>query len=211
MNKNSLTIAAIALLLLTAFFIGRSSKADDQVIVKEDKHRVDSLGKVLDSIRTQDVKFTDSTYTETLKKDSLIAAYEADRAILTQKIRNAGLISDHYAELYMEAIARRDTPTAVVNCDSMAVNYAALEDYSHREIWAADSIITALHEQKYDLNTAFNRLKLDNANLYSSGKDIQKKYNDLFIRYKKKTNWFHRWGLPVLSGIAGGFIVHTLK
>ena len=43
-----------------------------------------------------------------------------------------------------------------------------------------------------------------------SGLEIKYKYDSLYKDYRKKTNWWNRWGKAALSGIVGGLIVHTI-
>lgn len=210
MKNTPLTIAALVLLLLSGIYLGRSCGHDDRTIAKSDKAVVDSLGDLLDRTRKSEIVFVDSVYTETLAKDSIIRANEVERAALKARVMVASKMSDHYADLYFEAQAAKDTAAMLVSCDSAIQSMVDLETAARDEIAAADSTVAMQKDQLATKDTLIMRLRMDNTMLYNAGKAIEWKYDDLYNRYRKKTNWFHRWGLPVITGVAGGLLIHSL-
>jgi hypothetical protein len=211
MKLSALTTITLVLLLFSCFSLGRTCGHDDRVIINADKHVVDSMQTLLDSTHQADVVAIDEAFTQILSRDSTIRANEKERDNLKARVYVASKMGDHYADLYFEAQAAKDTTGMLASCDSAVQNLLDLEVAARDEIATADSTIALQREQGAVKDTLIARLRMDNMTLYGTGRALGWKYDDLDKRYRKRANWFHRWGLPVLTGVAGGLLVHALK
>jgi len=187
------------------FMVGRDSRT---VTHESDKHDVDSLGAVITTLKTSHKEFLDSVYSATLERDGDIKALQYQLADAKSRLATSGKNATDASKAYV--IHRTDTVRALADCDTLANAFAIYKGAAEKVLESSDSIIDLQARQIEDDSKVISRLDAEVDTATKAADQMKFRYDGLYKDYRKKTNWWNRWGKTVVSAVIGGFIVHTI-
>ena len=193
----SIEIGVLVAVAILFFLIGKDSSP------VSDKHEVDSLANQIRVIKQQDQEFVDSVYRDALERDAVIKSWEDKYEEQKAKVKKSTPNIERY-----EIAKVTDTVTAIKECDTIITELAIYKQEAEKTIEDADTIISLQEGQIMNYQTAADRLRSDLDSTSRNALIISDKYD---ILYKKRNNWWNKWGSKAAAFILGAFIISTIN
>ena len=193
----SIEIGVLVAVAILFFLIGKDSSP------VSDKHEVDSLANQIRVIKQQDQEFVDSVYRDALERDAVIKSWEDKYEEQKAKVKKSTPNIERY-----EIAKVTDTVTAIKECDTIITEFAIYKQEAEKTIEDADTIISLQEGQIMNYQTAADRLRSDLDSTSRNALIISDKYDSL---YKKRNNWWNKWGSKAAAFVLGAFIISTIN